>query len=275
MSFFPFDRDILTSSLWFTGTPIAFKVWCYLLLKANPRTGIVEDSDPSIAGQCAVPLAEAIAALDWLASPDPHSRSKELDGRRIVRTPEGIQLVNYLKRRDKDFSTPRVRRHRERIETARNGETGGNTVRNDEHGNEHNGSTDTPLPPKGVADVFAHWQAVMGHATAKLTPGRRKCIDARLRDGYTPDQLKQAVDGCKSSAYHQGSNDRQAVYDDLTLICRSGEKVEQFLGYLRKPSVAVVKAGSASKPSAFPTRSEKNRAEALAFVADMRKAGAR
>jgi hypothetical protein len=109
--------------------------------------------------------------------------------------------------------------------------------------------------------VFAHWQAVMDHATAKLTPGRRKCIDARLRDGYTPDQLKQAVDGCKSSAYHQGGNDRQAVYDDLTLICRSGEKVEQFLGYLRKPSVAVVKAGGGGKPSTYFTRTEKNLSE--------------
>ena len=268
MSYFPLDRDILSSSLWFTGTPEAFKVWCYLMLKANPRTGVVDDSVPSIAGQCALPIDATIEALEWLASPDQHSRSKELDGRRIERGPAGIRLVNYLARRDKDHSTERVKKFRakKRDETVGNGSetASGTTDTETETETTDNG---TPLPPKGeCAEVFAYWQAVMDHATAKLTPGRERCIKARLKDGYTVDQLKQAIDGCRASPFHQGGGPDGKVFDDLTLICRNGEKVEQFVGLLAKAPTAVALAARGNRPSAFPTRSERNKAAVVEFM---------
>jgi hypothetical protein len=94
----------------------------------------------------------------------------------------------------------------------------------------------TEPPPAGAGPldrVFAHWQGVLDHKDAKLTPKRLKAIRARLYDGYTEDQLLRAIDGCKASAFHMGANDRERRYDDLTLICRDGEHVEQFIGYLR------------------------------------------
>jgi hypothetical protein len=69
----------------------------------------------------------------------------------------------------------------------------------------------------------------MGHSRAKLTKGRRTKITARLEEGYTAEQIKQAIDGCKASKYHMGENEQQNVYDDLTLICRNGEKLESFI----------------------------------------------
>lgn len=85
-----------------------------------------------------------------------------------------------------------------------------------------------PQPPASVSLVFDHWKSVMSHPDARLVPKRKKLIEARLREGYSVDDLKAAVDGCKASDFHQGKNDSGKVYDDLTLILRSGDKVEQF-----------------------------------------------
>jgi hypothetical protein len=59
-------------------------------------------------------------------------------------------------------------------------------------------------------------------------------IRGRLEEGYTVDQLKAAVDGCGGSSFHQGDNERGHRYDDITLICRSGSKVEQFIEMTRE-----------------------------------------
>lgn len=82
-----------------------------------------------------------------------------------------------------------------------------------------------------VRQVFDHWMKATGRkrGKAQLTPGRARAISARLKEGYTVKQLCEAVDGCAGSAWHQGENDNNRRYDDLTLICRSGEKVEGFI----------------------------------------------
>ena len=47
MSYFPLDRELLTSSIWTDASPAALKVWFYLLLSADPRNGIVRDTVPA------------------------------------------------------------------------------------------------------------------------------------------------------------------------------------------------------------------------------------
>lgn len=80
-----------------------------------------------------------------------------------------------------------------------------------------------------VREIFEHWVAVMGKTSqTKLNDKRKRCIESRLREGYSVDQIKAAIDGCAKSPYHMGRNDSGTVYDDLTLICRSGDRIEQF-----------------------------------------------
>lgn len=75
-----------------------------------------------------------------------------------------------------------------------------------------------------VGEVFEHWRSAFGmNGNAKLTPERRRKIQARLRDNYTVDRIKRAIDGCASSDFH-----RSRGYTDLTLICRNGSKLEEF-----------------------------------------------
>lgn len=78
-------------------------------------------------------------------------------------------------------------------------------------------------------NIFDFWKKCMGKTgTVKLTPKREKAIILRLKDGYTEQEIQTAIKNCASSAWHMGQNDRQQVYDDIELICRSGEKLESF-----------------------------------------------
>lgn len=56
-----------------------------------------------------------------------------------------------------------------------------------------------------------------------------RAILARLKEGYTVEQLCEAVDGCHVSPFHMGQNARGKVYDSLELIVRDGSKVNGFL----------------------------------------------
>jgi hypothetical protein len=91
-----------------------------------------------------------------------------------------------------------------------------------------------------IAEIFDHWQQVMKKPQARLIRDRSRAIAGRLREGYSVAEIKSAIDGCRISPFHMGENDAGNVYNDLTLICRNGAKLEQFIGFLdkmpRKPS---------------------------------------
>jgi len=85
-----------------------------------------------------------------------------------------------------------------------------------------------------VQAVFDYWKDRTRHPDAKLTSEREMKIRGRLEEGYTVQQLQEAVEGCRGSPFHQGDNERGHRYDDITLICRSGSKVEQFVEMARE-----------------------------------------
>ncbi len=91
---------------------------------------------------------------------------------------------------------------------------------------------------KAVQEVFAHWQQTFNHPRAKLDVKRKKFIRGRLKDGFSVNDLKLAITGCRASPFHMGVNDRNTVYDDLDLICRDAKHVEQFMNYLRVGATA-------------------------------------
>ena len=103
-----------------------------------------------------------------------------------------------------------------------------------------------------VEQVFNHWVRVMGKTgQAKLTTKRKSCIEARLKEGYSTDDIKLAINGCAGSSYHMGQNDNGTIYDDLTLICRSGDKLENFINNVSKVAPYEKTGGySQPKPSA-------------------------
>jgi hypothetical protein len=82
--------------------------------------------------------------------------------------------------------------------------------------------------------IFEYWQKILNHPQAKLTNDRRGKIANRLKEGYSVDDLKRTIDGCKASSYHMGDNEHNKVYDSIELLFRNGDKVEQFWSYLRE-----------------------------------------
>jgi uncharacterized phage protein (TIGR02220 family) len=89
-----------------------------------------------------------------------------------------------------------------------------------------------------VVAVFDYWREKTGHTNARLCDKRRRLIAARLREGYSVDDLRQAVDGNQASAFHQGQNEHGRVFDAIELIFRSAEKVDGFIGCLKAPKRA-------------------------------------
>lgn len=93
----------------------------------------------------------------------------------------------------------------------------------------------TPTRSDQAVEVFQFWQKTMGKPRAQFTPERVKLVTARLRDGYTPQDLKKAVWGCSITPHNAGHNDRDQRFDDLALICRDGGHVDRFMGNAERP----------------------------------------
>ncbi len=242
--------SILESTVWET-PPTTRIVWITMLAMSD-QDGVVEASIPGLAKRAGVSIADCESALRLFASPDPYSRSKELDGRRIVEIDGGWLLVNYEKyRRKLDKEEQRIkaaerqRRKRERDRNASRPVTESHAchashaesqeVRQAEAEAEaEKRDTSTSAAPKVdqalVVAVYDHWLQKLGKdpGRTKLTGKRRRRIEARLREGYSVSDLCEAIDGCSKSPFHQGENDQGRKYDDIELICRDGAKVEQF-----------------------------------------------
>lgn len=79
-----------------------------------------------------------------------------------------------------------------------------------------------------VEGIFRYWLETMGKQKAALSPKRTKAIQARLKDGYSVDEIKQAIYNCSRTPHNMGQNRNGKRYDDIELICRSPEKLESF-----------------------------------------------
>lgn len=117
---------------------------------------------------------------------------------------------------------------------------------------------------KTAGRLFELWRS-MGHDGARPTPERMGAIMARLRDGYTEEEIGRAIVNVNGSRWHQGDNDRGRRYDDLTMICRNATKLEQYRDMTNADETAVLeriaKATTEPKPAtaALPRESEAER----------------
>jgi hypothetical protein len=113
------NREILNSTVW-VGTDSDTKtLWFFLLLAADMRTGIVPHTLPAISRDTGICREKVDSVLQRFLSPDPDSRSKEFDGRRIELVDKdnpngGILLLNYAayKAKHQMMSATRVQRFR-------------------------------------------------------------------------------------------------------------------------------------------------------------------
>ena len=91
--------------------------------------------------------------------------------------------------------------------------------------------TQPPTRAAQIREVFDYW---VERCTAKgrtpiLGNKRRSKINARLEEGYTTSDLKQAVEGALLSPWHTGDNPEGKKYLDIVTIFRDDAQVEKFI----------------------------------------------
>jgi hypothetical protein len=92
--------------------------------------------------------------------------------------------------------------------------------------------------------VFEYWKETLRPKARVFDDETRESVEERLAEGFSVEDLKHAIDGCKASPHHMGQNDKGKRYDTLELICRDGGHVQQFLGYLERPAQSQMVKGS-------------------------------
>ena len=134
------------------------------------------------------------------------------------------------------------------------------TNKNDNNG--ENGKKDIMSPQADdLTTVFNYWcHRMQKGVQTKFSTKRRKAVQARLKEGRTVDDLKRAIDGCASSLFHMGQGPKSdgTVYDDLELICRNNEKVEQFMQIYEKPPGQQVAANGTSDTEYFKQKAKED-----------------
>lgn len=95
-----------------------------------------------------------------------------------------------------------------------------------------------------VREVLEYWLAKCHKSSRTKIPmdgARAQKVRSRLNQGFTVDDLKEAVDGCARLPF-VGPHGRVATnaagtqrQDDIELICRDETYVERFRGYAKQP----------------------------------------
>jgi hypothetical protein len=124
--------------------------------------------------------------------------------------------------------------------------------------------------------IFDYWKRTCDHPRARMDDKRRDIITKMLALGYTEDDLKLAVYGCRHSPFHQAQdvNNTTTVYDSIGLIFRNAEKVDQFMA-VGETRIKRIRAQQAQRAELAPAANDRpadtpisreNRAALLSIV---------
>lgn len=213
-SWFPLRRQLLDSSVW-EESPTVRVLWITLLLVASEpgRRGTVDVTLRSLAARACLSPEETRAALDVLMGPDPRSRTKAAEGRRVEALDPsrdwGWRLVNwerYEKDRDAAGSTLRSRRIREirANATERNGtqripsdpteeKEKENEKEKIEGGKARDARSSSARRRPVPADLIRTWNENRGPLPEARGLGRSRTAPARARLEEVPDLARWAA----------------------------------------------------------------------------------
>ena len=123
MAYTKLFTSIITSTIWAEDDATRI-VWITLLALAD-KNGEVQGSVPGIARMAAVSIESCRAAFVKFMSPDPDSRTKDDEGRRVEEIEGGWVLLNHRKYREMASGEDRkaqdaIRQQRARDKRARN-----------------------------------------------------------------------------------------------------------------------------------------------------------
>jgi len=91
--------SLITSTIWQEDNPT--RILWITMLALSDSVGKVEGSIPGLARMAGITIADCEKAMAKLQSPDPYSRTKEHEGRRVEDADGGWIILNRAKYRDK------------------------------------------------------------------------------------------------------------------------------------------------------------------------------
>jgi hypothetical protein len=153
------------------------------------KTGVLDMTRESLSRRLNIPLEMLNEQILKLESPDPHSRDRSNDGRRIARLDDhrdwGWQILNWKKYeaiRDKALGAHRVSKFR-------------NKTKDD------NREVVVPLVLAGSSDFMVWWEKWLEHLKAKGKPPTSHAMDIQLTR-LDKMGLERAVECIKGSIEH-------------------------------------------------------------------------
>ena len=96
----------------------------------------------------------------------------------------------------------------------------------------------TNMSSSDVEEVFRHWQREMGCHKSKLDPKRRARINARLKQGFSVQELCDAITGAKSDNFLMGTDPectRKGGYRGIETLLRDAAQVERLIRLKQEP----------------------------------------
>lgn len=155
-----------------------------------------------------------------------------------------IDCPNILKHRDQ-YAFRRAREEGEKVRTlsVQKPDVSISLSRSSSSNYKENNSTSermeiAEVTQKQISDVFMHWVEIhAGNNTSGypvLDETRGTAIEKMLKQGYSVDSLKLAIEGCALSPFHRGENKTGDIHNAISLIFKNSDQVEKFIDIAKK-----------------------------------------
>lgn len=215
-------HSIVTSTIWSEDDQTRI-IWITMLAMANQH-GELEASVPGLAKLATVPIEATEAAIQKLLSPDPYSRTKDFDGRRIEIIDGGWRILNYEKYRERGSiedkrEQDRIRQQRHRASRsvtdghARSRKIAYTDTDTDIKKRESGAAAPSPssLPPE-----VEQWNSCVGlRHVRSVSDERLNKLRTRRKDPFFTEHWRAAIDRICQSDFCKGRNDKSwlATFD--------------------------------------------------------------
>ncbi len=231
MGFTKLDSGIVDSSVW-SEPPATRVVWVTMLAKCD-NTGMVRCSRSGLLRAANVPKDDFDSAISCLEAPDPESRTKEDEGRRIRSVEGGWIVINYMKYRSHSYSDSpeaiRQRRHRDK-----DGESVTTVTRHKMSQNVRDISASSSLKNKIILKDFS-WIGILEEDKKNWAEAYPAC-DIEI-------ELKRMIEWVKSNpARGKKSQWRRFINSWLTRSQDQGGTRGIIAGFQKKPETVLEKA---------------------------------
>ena len=196
--------------------PTVFAVWGYVI--ANTRDSMVELNPVILATILGCKVEEIDAAIDLLCSEDEKSRSKEEDGRRLIKKTEYSYFVpTYEKYRNirnenerREYMRNYMRKYRDKEQEVTDVKVNSKPRKPQLAHSDTDSYSDTSKPMSGKPDPKAILIFLNEKTGKKYQPVKANLslISARLKE-YSEDQLRQVI---AKKCREWGTDDKMAQY---------------------------------------------------------------